>query len=236
MLQFGSKHVCIEDVHIFKHCREMTLFLLWIGTYCISCVVQQTSGVKDLSSLVKYDDSCLAAIRHVQSNIPVVRPRPNIRSHSTFYTYNTAHVEHRWPLWYNDRIASYQHCLSSGTGFGRKKLECHLALWALNKFFACQRPLLVCQSVNDFTAGSSETAALTLHPIGKWASKCACPSRKFTFSLTTEQYLFWTLIKTGCHISLEREMWAFIGGGGYPAFFAEVGLPFPACLRLLVLT
>ena len=82
MLQFGSKHVCIEDVHIFKHCREMTLFLLWIRTYCISCVVQQTSGVNDLSSLVRYDDSSLAAIRHVQSIIPIVRPRPNVRSHS----------------------------------------------------------------------------------------------------------------------------------------------------------
>ena len=82
MLQFGSKHVCIEDVHIFKHCREMTLFLLWIGTYCISCAVQQTSAVKDLSSLVRYDDSSLAAVRHVQSIIPVVRPRPNIRPHS----------------------------------------------------------------------------------------------------------------------------------------------------------
>ena len=80
MLQFGSKHVCIEDVYIFKHCREMTLFLLWIETYCISCVVQQTSGEKDLSSLVRDDDSSLAAIRHVQSIIPVVRPRPNIRS------------------------------------------------------------------------------------------------------------------------------------------------------------
>ena len=65
----------IEDVHIFKHCREMTLFLLWIGTYCISCAVQQTSAVKDLSSLVRYDDSSLAAIRHLQSIIPVVRPR-----------------------------------------------------------------------------------------------------------------------------------------------------------------
>ena len=63
----------------------MTLFLLWIGTYCISCVVQQTSGVKDLSSLVRYDDSSLAAIRHVQSIIPVVRPRPNIRSHSVLF-------------------------------------------------------------------------------------------------------------------------------------------------------
>ena len=82
MLQFGSKHVCIEDVHIFKHCREMTLFLLWIGTYCINCVVQQTNGVKDLSSLVRYDDSCLAAIRHVQSIIPVVRPPLNIRTYS----------------------------------------------------------------------------------------------------------------------------------------------------------
>ena len=37
---------------------------------------------KDLSSLVRYDDSSLAAIRHVQSIIPIVRPRPNIRSHS----------------------------------------------------------------------------------------------------------------------------------------------------------
>ena len=81
MLQFGSKHVCIEDVQIFKHCHEMTLFFLWIGTYCISCVVQQKIGVKNLSSLVRYDDSSLAAIRHVQSITPVVRPRPNIRSH-----------------------------------------------------------------------------------------------------------------------------------------------------------
>ena len=86
MLQFGSKHVCIEDVHIFKHCYEMTLFLLWIGTYCISCVVQQSSGVKDLSSLVRYDDSSLAAIRYVQSTIPVVRRRPNIRSHSVLFS------------------------------------------------------------------------------------------------------------------------------------------------------
>ena len=64
----------------------MTLFLLGIGTYCISCVVQQTSGVKDLSSLVRYDDSSLAAIRHLQSIIPVVRPRPNIRSHSVLFS------------------------------------------------------------------------------------------------------------------------------------------------------
>ena len=85
MLQFGSKHVFIEDVHIFKHCHEMTLFLLWIETYCISCVVQQTSGVKDLFSLVRFDDSSLTAIRDVQSIIPVVRPRPNIRSHSVLF-------------------------------------------------------------------------------------------------------------------------------------------------------
>ena len=63
----------------------MTLFLLWIGTYCIICVLQQTSGVKDLPSLVRYDDSSLAAIRHVQSIIPLVRPRPNIRSHSVLF-------------------------------------------------------------------------------------------------------------------------------------------------------
>ena len=27
---------------------------------------------------------------------------------SSVYTYNTAHAEHRWLLWYNDRIVSYQ--------------------------------------------------------------------------------------------------------------------------------
>ena len=48
----------------------MTLFLLKIETYCISCVVQQTAGVKDLSSLIRYDDSSLAAIRHVQIYAP----------------------------------------------------------------------------------------------------------------------------------------------------------------------
>ena len=85
MLQFGSRHICIEDVHIFKDCHKMTLFLLWIGTYCISCVVQKTSGVKDLSSLVRYDGSSLAAVRHVQSIIPVVRPRPNMRFHSVLF-------------------------------------------------------------------------------------------------------------------------------------------------------
>ena len=80
MLPFGSKHVSIGDVHIFKHYHEMTGFLLWIGTYYVSCVVQQTSRVKDLSSLVRYDDSFLVAMRHVQRIIRVVRPRPNIRS------------------------------------------------------------------------------------------------------------------------------------------------------------
>ena len=49
-----------------KHCHEVTGFLLWIRTYCISCVVQQRSTIKDLFSLVGYDDSCLAAIRHVK--------------------------------------------------------------------------------------------------------------------------------------------------------------------------
>ena len=89
MLQFGSKHVCVEGVHIFKHCHEMTLFLLWIGTCCISCVVQQTSVVKDLPSLVRYNDSSLAAKRHVRSIIPVLRPRPNIRSHSILFCVKT---------------------------------------------------------------------------------------------------------------------------------------------------
>ena len=67
---------------ILIQCHEVTGFLLWIGTCCISCVVQQRSRVKDLFSLVGYDDSCLAAIRHVKSIIRVIQLRPNIRSHS----------------------------------------------------------------------------------------------------------------------------------------------------------
>ena len=42
---------------ISKHCHEVTGFLLCIATYCISCVLQQRSRVKDLSFLVGYDDS-----------------------------------------------------------------------------------------------------------------------------------------------------------------------------------
>ena len=65
-----------------KHCHDVTGFSLWIGTYFISCVVQQRGRIKDLLSLVGYDDSCLAAIRHVKSIIRMIQLRPNARSHS----------------------------------------------------------------------------------------------------------------------------------------------------------
>ena len=51
----GSKSVL--KMCISKHCHEVTGFLSWIGTYCISCVVQQRSRVKDLSFLVGCDES-----------------------------------------------------------------------------------------------------------------------------------------------------------------------------------
>ena len=35
-----------------KHCHEVAGFLLWTGTYSISCVVEQRSRMKDLPSLV----------------------------------------------------------------------------------------------------------------------------------------------------------------------------------------
>ena len=41
---------------ISKHCHEVTGFLSWIGTDCMSCVVQQSCRGKDLSFLVAYDD------------------------------------------------------------------------------------------------------------------------------------------------------------------------------------
>ena len=42
---------------ILKRCHPVTGFLSRIGTYCISCVVQQRSRVNDLSFLVGYDES-----------------------------------------------------------------------------------------------------------------------------------------------------------------------------------
>ena len=42
---------------ISKHCHEVTGFFVVIGTYCISCIVQRRSRVKDLSFLVGYEDS-----------------------------------------------------------------------------------------------------------------------------------------------------------------------------------
>ena len=71
----------------------MTGFLFWIGTYCISCVVQQRSRIKDLFSLVGYDDSCLAAIRHVESILRVIQPGPNIRSYSVLSKAIDPHFE-----------------------------------------------------------------------------------------------------------------------------------------------
>ena len=60
---------------------------------CISCVVQQRSRVKDLFSLVGYDDSCLAAIRHVKRIIRILQLRPNIRSHSVLLEFSNCAVK-----------------------------------------------------------------------------------------------------------------------------------------------
>ena len=84
-----------------KHCHEVTGFLLWIGTYNVSCVVQQRSRIKDLFSLVGYNNSCFAAIRHVGSIIPVIQPRSNIRSNSVLLLCSSnigaKHFEHGGP-------------------------------------------------------------------------------------------------------------------------------------------
>ena len=42
---------CVLKMCISKHCHEVTRVLLWVGTYCISCVVQQRSRVKDLCGI-----------------------------------------------------------------------------------------------------------------------------------------------------------------------------------------
>ena len=52
-----SESKSVLTMCISKHCHEVTGFLSWIGTYCISCVVQQRSRVNDLSFLAGYDVS-----------------------------------------------------------------------------------------------------------------------------------------------------------------------------------
>ena len=78
---------------ISKHCHEVRGFLSWIGTYCISCVVQQRSRVNVFFSLVGYDDSCLAVIRNVKSIIRAIQRRPNIRSHSVLFTVKLTRIK-----------------------------------------------------------------------------------------------------------------------------------------------
>ena len=88
----------VLKICISKHFHEVTGFLLWIGTYRIGCLVHQNRRVKDLFSLVGYDDSGLAPIRHVKSIIRVVQPRPNIRSHSVSLRIITRHLNSMRPI------------------------------------------------------------------------------------------------------------------------------------------
>ena len=57
ILEFGWEQINVLKMCISKHCHQVIGFLSWIGTYCISCVVQQRSRVKDLSFIVGYDES-----------------------------------------------------------------------------------------------------------------------------------------------------------------------------------
>ena len=80
-----------------KMCKFSNIVMKWQHFFCglghtVWCVIKQTSRVKDLSSLVIYDDSCLAAVRHVQSILRVVRPRPNIYALTASCSQRTWHV------------------------------------------------------------------------------------------------------------------------------------------------
>ena len=54
------------EMLILNNCRQITGFLLWLGTYCISCVFQQSNRIKQLFSLLAYDDSCSPAVKHIK--------------------------------------------------------------------------------------------------------------------------------------------------------------------------
>ena len=64
--------------------------------------------VKDLFSLVGYNDSGLAAIRHVKSIIRVVRRRPNIHSYSVLF--DIPFISHRTHITLGQPVVTFLTC------------------------------------------------------------------------------------------------------------------------------
>ena len=68
MLQLAESKTMLK-MCFSKNCHKVTGFLLWIGTYCIRCVAQQRSRIKDLFPLSfsllinKYTNNKLTIIR-----------------------------------------------------------------------------------------------------------------------------------------------------------------------------
>ena len=65
---------------IFNNYSGNTGFLLWLASYCITCIFQQTVRVKYMFSLLTYEDTCEPAIQQIKiSGIPpLVRAISNI--------------------------------------------------------------------------------------------------------------------------------------------------------------
>ena len=56
---------------IFNNYSGNTGFLLWLASYCITCIFQQTVRVKYMFSLLTYEDTCEPAIQQIKiSGIP----------------------------------------------------------------------------------------------------------------------------------------------------------------------
>ena len=71
---------------------EINLTFRAVSTCVLCCNLAESKSVS-VFSLVGYDGSCLAAIRHVKSIVRVIQPRPNIRSHSVLlFEYNKLYV------------------------------------------------------------------------------------------------------------------------------------------------
>ena len=65
---------------IFNNYSGNTGFLLWLASYCITCIFQQTVRVKYMFSLLTYEDTCESAIQQIKiSGIsPLVQAISNI--------------------------------------------------------------------------------------------------------------------------------------------------------------
>ena len=63
---FTESRISLETLILRNHTGK-TGFLMWISSYCIACIYQQNTKVKQLFSLLTYEDSHSPAMKQTKS-------------------------------------------------------------------------------------------------------------------------------------------------------------------------